>query len=40
MTALAHLGGFVAEVVGYGLACIAVFALVVYDRVRRRSGSR
>ena len=42
MTALAHLGGFYTEVIGYGLACVAIVGLVVFDLVRRRgrgSGS-
>ena len=38
MTGLAHLGGFHTEVIGYGLACVAVVGLVVFDGLRRRRG--
>ncbi len=38
MTGLAHLGAFHTEVIGYGLACVAIIGLVVYDGLRRRRG--
>ena len=39
MRPLAHLGDVHTEVIGYGLACIAIVGLVVYDWVRRRAAS-
>ncbi len=40
MTALAHLGDFHTEVIGYGLACVAIVGLVVYDWLRRRRSAQ